>query len=106
MEVGYKYGLMPVYAYNAMMPEAYTKARGISALGYAEYHSAEFTKVLEDIQKFRPDVRFEDLFSGLYYVVFNFLFVFDVNNLPVCFSHAILRPFPDNSCLLRAISDP
>ena len=70
MEVGYKYGLMPVYAYNAMMPEAYTKARGISALGYAEYHSAEFTKVLEDIQKFRPDVRFEDLFSGLYYVVF------------------------------------
>jgi SAM-dependent methyltransferase len=70
MEVGYKYGLMPIYFYNATMPEAYTKARGISALGYAEYHSAEFTKILDDIRKFRPDVRFEDLFSGLYYIVF------------------------------------
>ena len=70
IEAGLKNNLVPLHAVNIPIGGMFNRSRGITPIGYAEHCPEELQNVLKNINRFRPDIRMEDLFSGLYYIIF------------------------------------
>jgi len=70
IDIAYENGLIPLSYRSLIRRESNDMKRGIHSLGYFEFDYAEIRNILEDINKFRPDVRLSDLLPSYYAIIF------------------------------------
>jgi SAM-dependent methyltransferase len=70
VRLGMKHGLVPVAHLCTGQPDHYSHKFGMHAKGYACDSHPEFMEALTDIQRFRPDVKAEDIMTDLVHIVF------------------------------------
>ena len=70
VRLGMKHGLVPVAHLCTVRPDHYSHRMGMHAKGYACDSHPEFLEALKDIQRFRPDIKAEDLLTDLIHIVF------------------------------------